>query len=93
MTDYRIIITHASGRYVRLSLVRVYKGAKPTRVRSPLVEKVIFSTKTTRPKGVPIGVCDPPRPKGEPQSVFARELQKIWDMCDQLTLAAEAVES
>lgn len=84
-------MTSGGSRYVVISLVRVYDGANPTRVRNANVEKVLFQVKTSRPVGVAVAVCMPPEPIGSVDSVYVRELQKVYRMYNALVEAPEEV--
>lgn len=81
---YRIVVTSAGSGRLRLSLVSVYKDAMPTRVRSPHVEKVLLDIRVPRPRNGRVAICNPPEPKGEPATVYERELQKLYKSYHQL---------
>ena len=85
---YRIIVTSAGARYVKLALVKVHPmEAMPTRVKHPSVTEVLYSTTIGSPRNLATGVCNPPRPGPIPETVYERELSKVYDLLDKLASA------
>ena len=85
---YRIIVTSAGARYVKLALVKVWPlAAMPTRVRHPSVVDVLYSITIVAPRNLVTGVCNPPRPGPRPNTVYERELSKVYDLLDKLANA------
>lgn len=90
---YRIVVTSAGARYVIISLVKVsHLDAMPTRVKHPTVLDVLYQKRLSAPRGVPTGVCNPPRPGPIPDTVYELELGKAYALLDQLALAPSALQ-
>ena len=85
---YRIIVTSAGARYVKLALVKVWPlAAMPTRVKHASVVDVLYTTRLVAPRNLATGVCNPPRPGPIPETVYERELAKVYDLLDKLAAA------